>query len=262
MFHFAQDYIYVSSISDITDPFRSRIEPGKYLCGTLDGRQGFVFGIENKVINNKNLFKIYATRNGYSGLSNTYHGGEIKDKAVLKIVCDNFLKHISVDTLYDLYNNNTNTEIEFTQFQQYTESDLKALFMKDGFCEYNNLPILLFLNKVLQNKDLDKLQFLECDYVDEETYWHRVYNVILEGVSIGALVHSSEFYNMSGDQMGLAAYSEDNLHMYAFANFDAQTEKEWDKIDNLRGAYDPLPEEHVQESDLLIQQQKTFNYIL
>ncbi|AWD33538.1 hypothetical protein [Antheraea proylei nucleopolyhedrovirus] len=242
MFHFAQEYMFVSTISDVTAPLRVRVAPGDYTLSHLPGRRGFAFGL--KPPRTENMVRVYATRDGHAGLSNTYHGGEIRDPALIRIVCDVVLPDLHPEALYNLFcdeaevdaqvdHNNLSKSFELMeqQYQQkFVETDLLEYFAARGFGPYNNLPVLLFLNTPVQAADLDKLSFTASARVDGEECWYRAHTVSLDGAPIGVLVQTDVFYSMSGDQMGLATYSENGLHVHAFANFEPVTNQEYDKI--------------------------------
>ncbi|AKR14097.1 hypothetical protein [Dasychira pudibunda nucleopolyhedrovirus] len=242
-FYYSQEYMYVSTISDIAAPLRVRIQPGAYTCARVAGRRGFQFAQTHSTLAIGNMVKLYAARSHDAGLSNTYYGGEIRDKNLVGLICDNFLKDVPDRVQYRLFCQETVVDakvdhsnlydsfelIERQLQQKYECADVAAHFREHGFCEYNNLPILLFLTTVVAETDFDKLGFVANERFGGDE--HRTYRVELAGAAIGVLVHAKKFYSMYGDQMGLAAYSTDGLHVHAFANFEPKTQQEWDKID-------------------------------
>lgn len=236
--------MYVSSISDIAKPLCVRIQPGYYSFGPVHKRQGFKFGIAQKTLVNSEMFRVHSTSTHSVGLSNTFNGGEIRNKVLVNIICDNFLKNFSNELLYYLFCQETVVEaqvdfknlyesfelIEQQLQQKYDNVDINAYFRKHGFANYNNLPILLFLTTIVSEDHFDKLTFVALSKFDNNGHWFRCYRVDLNATPIGALVHTNEFYNMSGVQMGLATYSEDRLRVHTFANFEPKTQDELNKI--------------------------------
>nr|QNN89433.1 ORF18 [Spilarctia obliqua nucleopolyhedrovirus] len=160
--------MYVSSISDIAEPLCVRIEPGYYSFGPVHKRQGFKFGIANKTVINNEMIRVHSTRTYSAGLSNTFNGGEIRNKTLVKIICDNFLKNFPNDMLYYLFRQEAVVEAQVNyknlyesfelidqQLQQkYDNVDIDAYFRKHGFANYNNLPILLFLTTIVPEDHL------------------------------------------------------------------------------------------------------------
>ncbi|BBU37498.1 hypothetical protein [Choristoneura diversana nucleopolyhedrovirus] len=243
-FYYSQEFMYVSTISDITAPLRVRMHPGPYTFSPVHGRRGFQFGLAHKTLVNKEMLKLYSPQSWDAELCNTCYDGEIRNMALINIICDNFLKDVPSELLYSLFcrNENVGVKVDYSNLhasfelieqkleQKYAGTDVNAYFRKNGFNVYNNLPIMLFLTMIVPETDFDKLTFTAHSRFNGDGHWYRPYRVQLDGAPIGALVQTNEFYNMSGEQMGLAAYSEDRLRVQTFANFEPETQEERDKI--------------------------------
>ncbi|AGR57056.1 hypothetical protein [Choristoneura rosaceana nucleopolyhedrovirus] len=243
-FYYTQEFMYVSTISDIAMPLRVRTHPGHYTFNLVHGRRGFQFGLAHKTLVNKEMLKLYSPQSWEAEVDNACYAGDIRNTALVNIICDNFLKDMPNELLYSLFcrNENVGVKVDFNNLhasfelieqklqQKYASIDVNAYFRKNGFNMYNNLPLLLFLNTIVPETDFDKLTFTAHSRFDGDGHWFRPYRVQLDDAFIGALVQTNEFYTMNGKQMGLAAYSEDRLHVQTFANFEPQTQEEKDKI--------------------------------